>query len=531
MPGSSSRVSRVAFAFGVALFAIALPALADAPVVHEYVPFDPTTEGELGIVTTEGGFQAKLMTMSGEITAPDVGRPITEKTPTYGAKPAVPDEKFVPDRDTRRVDHLPYDDPFRPRLAPFKRMVAFDEVGADYSLKVHDTHHERIDLGKETPAYSPADTFYVSLALDLRAGEPIRIPGPIAGYRIKRAHMSPSVGFHLERDGAENLFVVGDAGGSARMVLEVDAPRSAFGGNEADLSWSVVASGVKFAPLPPSVQKVADTVAKDWVKIDKSVHQPKQAIHALTDYFRAFKDSEDPPPNTGDVYYDIATNKKGVCRHRAFAFMITAIGLGIPTRFVHNEAHAWVEVYDGNLWKRIDLGGAGRTLEDKSEKPEKPQPAYDPQPDPYAWPPGATKGSDLVPPSSPAPSPTSTGAGPSSPPPSTSSSVAPSSAPPSKVTLQLTGIADEYVEVMRSKSVSVKGRIVDSGGGACKGVRVEFLLRSTKGAEVAASGSLVTDDTGNYDGAVGIPSAAAPDDYSIVAHTPGAGSCGQGTSE
>ncbi|MGZ3423240.1 MAG: transglutaminase-like domain-containing protein [Polyangiales bacterium] len=526
-------MSRFAFAFGVAVSAIALPALADAPVVHEYVPFDPTTEGELGVVTTEGGFPAKQMTMSGEITAPDVGRPITDKTPTYSTKPSVPDEKFVPDRDVRRVDHLPYDDPFRPRLAPFKRLVAFDEVGTDYSLKVHDKKHDRVDVGKEISTGGITDTFYVSLALDLRAGEPIRIPSAIAGSKIKRAHMSPSVGFHLERDGAENLFVVGDAGGAARLVLEMDAPRSGFGGTENNAAtWATIASGgVKLWPLPASVQKVADVVAKDHVKVDKTVHDPKQVIHALTDYFRAFKDSEDPPPNSGDVYFDIATSKKGVCRHRSFAFMITAIGLGIPTRFIHNEAHAWVEVYDGFIWKRIDLGGAGRTLDDKSEKPEKPQPAYEAQPDPYNWPAGATKGSDLVPPSSPAPAPTNTGSTPSTPPPSTSSSIAPSTAPPSKVTLQLTGIADEYIEVVRNKTVSVKGRIVESGGGACKGVRVEFILRSTKGLERQASGSLVTDDTGNYDGAIGIPSDVAPDDYTIVAHTPGAGTCGQGTSE
>jgi hypothetical protein len=188
---SMPRVSRLAFAFGVAVSVIALPALADAPVEHEYVPFDPTTEGELGVVTTEGGFPAKQMTMSGEITAPDVGRPITDKTPTYSTKPSVPDEKFVPDRDVRRVDHLPYDDPFRPRLAPFKRMVAFDEVGADYSLKVHDKKHDRVDVGKEVATGGTMDTFYVSLALDLRAGEPIRIPSPIAGSKVKRAHMSP----------------------------------------------------------------------------------------------------------------------------------------------------------------------------------------------------------------------------------------------------------------------------------------------------------------------------------------------------
>jgi len=107
----------------------------------------------------------------------------------------------------------------------------------------------------------------------------------------------------------------------------------------------------------------------------------------------------------------------------------------------------------------------------------------------------------------------------------------PSTAPPSKVTLQLSGVADEFIEVVRSKTVAVKGHIVDAGGGPCKGVRVEFVLRSPKGTEVAASGSLVTDDLGNYEGSVLVPSTVAPDDYSISAHTPGAGSCGQGTSE
>lgn len=527
-----SRRARIAF-FVVALTAIAIPALADAPIVHEYVPFDPATESELGVVTTEGGFDAEKMTASGKITAPDVGRPITDKTPTYGTKPAIPDEKFVADRDTRRVDHLPYDDPFRPRLAPFKRLVAFDQVDADYSLHVHDKAHKRVDVGKEAVLSGHADPFFVDLGLELRAGEPIRIPSAVAGSKIKRAHLVPTVGYHLERDGAENLFIVADGGGTARLVLDMDAPKEGFGGEVNESTWSVVGAPPEgLVKLPASVQKVADVVARDYVKVDKTVHSPKQAIHLLVDYFRAFKESEDPPPNSGDVYFDIATSKKGVCRHRAFAFMVTAIGLGIPTRFVNNEAHAWVEVFDGYYWRRIDLGGAGRTLDDKSEKPEKPQPQYSPPEDPFTWPPGATKGSDLVPPSTPTPAPSSTGSLPSTPPPATSSSSAPSTAPPSKLTLQLSGIADEYIELQRTKSLAVKGRVVETGGAPCKGVRVEIVLRApSKGLEVAAKGVIITDDGGYYDGTVQIPMSVPIGDYSIVAHTPGAGTCGQGSSE
>jgi transglutaminase-like putative cysteine protease len=43
---------------------------------------------------------------------------------------------------------------------------------------------------------------------------------------------------------------------------------------------------------------------------------------------------------------DLARGKRGVCRHRAYAFVIVAQALGIPARFVQNEAHAWVE-YQG----------------------------------------------------------------------------------------------------------------------------------------------------------------------------------------
>ena len=62
-------LARIGFA---AVLAIALPALAQqGPVVHEFIPFDPTAESELGVVTTEGGFDVEKITTSGKITAPD----------------------------------------------------------------------------------------------------------------------------------------------------------------------------------------------------------------------------------------------------------------------------------------------------------------------------------------------------------------------------------------------------------------------------------------------------------------------------
>lgn len=529
-----ARARRLLFA---AALIVAVPALAQqGAIVHEYVPYDPTAESELGVVTTEGGFEVEKLTTSGKITAPDPGRPITDKTPLYGAKAAVPD-KYSPDRDTRRVDHLPYDDPFRPRLAPFKRLVAYDAVESDYTLKVHDPKHVKVDIGGEKLKHGRPDTFYVDLAVELRAGEAIRIPSAVGGTIVKKAHLNPSVSFKLERDAAENLFILADGGGSARLIMELEAPREAFGEAEREPSWADLGAAMT-VKLPTNVQKSADEFITKDLKIDKAVAEPRDVVRALVRYFREFKESEDPPPNTGDIFLDLVRSKKGVCRHRAFGFMVSALSLGIPARFIHNEAHAWVEAWDGIYWRRIDLGGAGRTLDDKTERPEKPQPAYDPPSDPYSWPPGSTKGSDLIPPSVPTPSPTGTGTGGSIPTPvptptTSSSSAPPSTAPPSKVTLVLpTAPLSGELEVLRSKTLSVKGRVVDSAGAPCKGVRVEIHLSSPSAAKKPpVAGVLITDADGNFEGDAIIKTDVAPGDYSVTAETPGNSTCGQGKSE
>ncbi len=518
----------------VAVLALALVvgplgvASADGPILHEYVNVDPSLDAEYG-VTIEGGFSAELLTHSGKISAPDPGRPVDPKGPSYGPKSAVPDAGFAPDRDPRRVDQLAYDDPFRPRLAPFKRLVALDAVDADFKLYVKDTKRRTVDVGKEKLTMSGGiDSFFVDLPLELRSGEAIRIPSAVAGTVVVKAHVSPTMPFRLERDGAENLFIVADTSGTARLVLEIAAPREAFGGLVSHYEW---ADMKKVPALPANVQKAVDTFAAE-LKIDKGSQRPNEVITQLVGYFRAFKESEDPIASSGDgIYLDIARGKKGVCRHRAFAMTITALGLGIPARFVHNEAHAWVEVHDGYLYRRIDLGGAGRILNDKSEKPDKPQPGYEPPTDPFKWPAGATKGSDLLPPTggggagkpvptSTAPAPTTTGSG-----------TPVSTAPPSKVTLTLPGLSGEAPEVLRTKSLAVKGTLLSSGGDPCKKVRVEIILKNNAKGLEKAIGVLVTDDKGEYDSKVSLPSDLDLGDYSVLAHTPGNTTCGQGTSE
>lgn len=53
----------------------------------------------------------------------------------------------------------------------------------------------------------------------------------------------------------------------------------------------------------------------------------------------------------------IINQRKGVCRHRAWAFKAIADNIGVDARIVSNDIHAYVEVFCDNQWIRKDLGG------------------------------------------------------------------------------------------------------------------------------------------------------------------------------
>jgi hypothetical protein len=228
---------------------------------------------------------------------------------------------------------------------------------------------------------------------------------------------------------------------------------------------------------------------------------------------------------------------------------------------VVNEAHAWVEVHDGRLWRRIDLGGAGRTLHD----PLSTNVPHDPPPDPFSWPQGATRGDDLAERARHAsasgpnatPQSSASAASSSAPPAGSSSSAAgASSAPgssgggpdgnnpsgfganggrgkggpqsvderaPSIVTMTPAG-----PDAHRGAPFKVRGQ-VSSDGEPCGHVTVEIVLHSRQQGDLAI-GQLATDERGAYDGAIVLPAAVPLGDYDIQARTLGDSRCGVGFS-
>ena len=122
-----------------------------------------------------------------------------------------------------------------------------------------------------------------------------------------------------------------------------------------------------------------------WLWPDNGTPETNLALilNNLTWYFSAFIEGDgdvpDPEP-PWDIYQSICINGIGACRHRSFGFFVTALALGAPTRYVSNEAHAFVEVYvpednetfSASHWKRINLGGTGssNTLERPDDEGE-----------------------------------------------------------------------------------------------------------------------------------------------------------------
>jgi hypothetical protein len=370
------------------------------------------------------------------------------------------------------------------------------------------------------------------------------------------------VKFSLYRDGADNWFIEGEQTTRARLVMEVSIPRAAFGGDFGNPSRAEL---IPIAALPPNVAASAALVSQRIGINARTV--PREVVAKLVTYFRSFQDSDDPPAGRTDIYLDLALAQKGVCRHRAFAFLVTALHNGIPTRMVSNEAHAWVEVHDGRLWRRIDLGGAGRTLHD----PLSTNVSYEPPPDPFSWPQGSQSGNDL------ADRARRAGGGSSGAPPGASSADprAPGSATaaasaggngggasggtgasggfgsfgasggasgqggfsgqggrpgapagPDDRPASTLSMSVAAPDAHRGAPLRIKGQVA-SDGEPCGHVPVEIVLRSKTHGDIPI-GLLATDERGNYDGALVLPPTVPLGDYEAHARTYGDQRCGKG---
>lgn len=292
---------------------------------------------------------------------PPAGGPPLPGDPPPERRPMVRmDRETGPDA---AVSHT-YHSVFTPSEFPYKRMSVLDWATEDESLAVFEparTPVEKLSAEMRRPDH---DAFWGSIVIDLEPGRWIPLPSVAPSARLLDFRTEPPVrpgAIEFAKDGADNFFVraslSGGAGGQRRLIWLTDAPQIYFSGPIPESRLDEQPRTL-VRPLPLRVKKTALGVL-DALGIRTSPRATlRSVLDPLVEHFRSFETGALPTPSESN-YRDLALGKKGVCRHRAYAFAITAIAAGIPARYVENELHVFVEVYVPRLgWRRINLGGA-----------------------------------------------------------------------------------------------------------------------------------------------------------------------------
>jgi hypothetical protein len=463
---------------------------------------------------------------------------------TQGEQPGQRSATFRPDRLTQLEGSLDYYEAFNPSIAPFKRVTALDatalaEDGRTPVLGIHDARRMKVKVeGADSVAPDPRarDRFWGAVTLDFAKGRVLPLPSVSPESRILSVRTEPPIQLVIERDGADNFFAVARGAVPKQAVFLAfltDAPRSYFGTELPHAPLATLAAHVP--PLDRRIRARALAFAKELGIGPRADFA--SALETLTAHFRSFEEASVPPKDSGDIYLDLARAKKGICRHRAYAFVVTAQALGIPARFIQNEAHSWVEVELPRIgFMRIDLGGSahGLTAHGANDRP-----AYQPaQPDPLPRPLAYAQSYSLLGHNvtgmrkpqlseltgrwiSPAKAEAGGGA---------RSSEAGAflggtdrgAAPAASGRAQLiVSLGSRYSSVLRGETLPVSGRVRDSAGHGIAGLRIEVSLAAEGRRERLLLGITVTDARGMFAASFGVPPDLDTGDYRLVVVTPG----------
>jgi len=441
---------------------------------------------------------------------------------------------FRPDRVTELEGTLGYFEVFTPGITPFKRVSALDAVSLVKGvpvLGVADTTRKPVaveGLTSVPPDSRPRDRFWGSVVLDFAEGGVVPLPSVSPESRILSLSTDPATDLLIERDGADNFFAVARVTPpkQVRVTYIIDAPRSYFGSDLPSSASDALANEV--APLPDTVERSALTFARE---LGVARGMPTDVVlRTLVEHFRSFEESKQPPRDTGDIYLDLARGRRGVCRHRVYGFVITALALGIPTRFVQNEAHAWAELKVQPLgWLRLDLGGAARGLEAHASGN---RPAYqpalpDPWPRPLAYEESYSRAFEAAREAGALEGKVQQGmetraAGDRRLKPSLAQRVSEQEVAVDDHRRPLTLRVTRYVpEVMRGGSIEIEGDVRGDQGTPVSGLRIEVSLSEVAAPRALLLGVAVSEPDGHFHGKFAVPPQLDPQDYALVVVTPG----------
>lgn len=386
---------RHATGFLLAAMALGLPGAAQSPDprLHRFIPGDlslgelppgaltaPQNPGEFNRVASGTGWEDHpSAAASGDVIRPRGNWESIART--------MDDQTASPPGATLR-----YREVFTPSVAPFKRTHAYDAVDDLGRLVIRDPSARAIRVGEVPAAWSrePVARFTGDVMIELSEGAPTLIPSVAGEEALLSFRTEPEVPLAFSLDSAGNLYARAEHARTVRLVYVLAAPQHAFSAPGSRLP-SIATGGASFHGLAPKpavpafLEASVDAVLRR-VNVRRTDPFPR-VLDALVGYFRAFRDAPLDAPRDRNLYARLALGGVGACRHRAYAFVLTLHALGVPARYVGNEAHAWAEVAIPSVgWTRVDLGGWDVNFRDEGEPrerfiPDNPDPFQ--QPDTY----------------------------------------------------------------------------------------------------------------------------------------------------
>jgi transglutaminase-like putative cysteine protease len=362
------------------------------PVLHEYVP--PPEQSDAYRWTSRAQIPDHIALPDRVLPRPDLSDTSSSPSRVLDAGSGQRSTSIRADRNTELDELLDYTAEFNPTVMPFKRMSAVDQVEDDLSLGVRDESLKPMRLARR-PTPPDRDAFWGAATLRLSAGVPVPIPSVAPDAAIVDYRTEPARKLVFFRDSADNHWVRSDTSGTVRFVWLSDAPKRYFAPQIPPLVTLRDLAPRRRPRLPAPVKRQARIVLE---RIGVRPNPLRRQLERLVSYFRNFEagtlQSHDKSP-----FLDLALNQRGVCRHRSYAFVVTVQALGLPARYVQNEAHAFAEVFvPRSGWIRIDLGGAapGVRVQDGLDKTLHQPAGPDPFPQPSRFATNYTQRRSLV---------------------------------------------------------------------------------------------------------------------------------------
>lgn len=379
----------------VFLLPVLLASVARADPRSRHVYVTGLTDGDVAALVSPTTGEPMGVVANGEVLPPPTGGAQREdeamlRAPPEAASGATTPPEVHPDRMTSTVTSTDYYEAFTPAIAPYKRVASYDALRVDPDgtpvLVVSNPESQAVSiLGASPPSAGPRDAFWGTVMLDFRRGAKVALPSVAPDARILHARSEPAIDFVVEADVAGNFYVrsLEPTGTVVRFTFLTDAPRGFFGREPPDQSSNALERSVPTVPT-----SVRERGLRFAAELGISPSTPvRRSLDVLVEHFRGFVEAASMPSPTGDTYLDLARGGVGVCRHRSYAFVVTALSLGIPAMYVQNEAHAWVEVRLADGFLRIDLGGSARGVNAHGlqDRPKHEIAAADPFPEPEVF--------------------------------------------------------------------------------------------------------------------------------------------------